>query len=61
MAAGSKEVVSSSMGDKSVSYEPSLKTLESLRKMEADAAVEVGLAAGTYAPRTYARQGGRGQ
>lgn len=49
--------VSLSMGDKSITYDRSdLKTLVTLRD---SMKYEVGMAAGTYVPRTYARQGGR--
>lgn len=61
MATGSRETISATIGNNTVQYESSLKSLESLRAMEASAAIDVGLADGSYVPRTYARQGGRGQ
>lgn len=60
LASGDLETVSLSMGDKTIQYEPSMKTLETLQAMEARAAIEAGMSDGTYSPRTYARQGGRG-
>lgn len=50
--------VALTMGDKSISYEKS--DLPALTKLRAEIRYEVGLAAGSYAPRTYAKQGGRG-
>jgi len=47
-----------SMGDKSITYTAAkLPELQELRK---EIAMEVGAAAGTWSPRTYAKQGGRG-
>jgi hypothetical protein len=50
--------VSLSMGDKSITY--TAVTLPALQALRAEIAMEVGLAAGTFHPRTYAKQGGRG-
>jgi len=47
-----------SMGDKSISY--TAVDLPALQKLRGEIAAEVGIAAGTYQPRAYARQGGRG-
>lgn len=49
--------VSLSMGDKSISY--TLVDLPALRALRDEIKTEVGAAAGTYSPRSYARQGGR--
>lgn len=49
--------VSFTLGDKSFTYTAAdIKTLQALRS---DIKAEVGVAAGTCSPRTYARQGGR--
>ena len=50
--------VSLSMGDKTIEY--SAVQLPQLQALRAEIAAEVGLAAGTFSHRTYARQGGRG-
>lgn len=50
--------VSLTMGDKSISY--TAVDLPALQKLRGEIAAEVGIAAGTYQPRAYARQGGRG-
>jgi len=56
-ATGDREVGFSS-ADKSVNLsDASLNDLQALRSM---IKYELGLAAGTYRPRTYAKQGGRG-
>lgn len=54
--AGSR-TVSLSMGDKSIAY--TAANLNELRALRAEIAAEVGAAAGTFSPRTYAKQGGR--
>lgn len=46
------------MGDKSIEY--SAVDLPTLRALRAEIAAEAGITAGTYSPRTYAKQGGRG-
>ena len=50
--------VSLSMGDKSITY--TAVDLPVLRAMRDEIKAEVAAAAGTYRPRSYARQGGRG-
>lgn len=50
--------VSLTMGDKSIAYTPA--DLPTLTRLRDAIRYEVGLAEGTYAPRTYAKQGGRG-
>lgn len=57
LIAGTRSV-SLTMGDKSITYEKS--DLPALREMRDEVKTEVGAAAGTCSPRTYARQGGRG-
>lgn len=47
-----------SMGDKSIEY--TAADLPQLRALRAEIASEVAATAGTYSPRTYAKQGGRG-
>jgi hypothetical protein len=49
--------VSLSMGDKSIAY--TAVDLPALRALRDEIRAEVGAAAGTFSPRTYARQGGR--
>jgi hypothetical protein len=49
--------VSLTMGDKSISY--TAIDLPALRALRDEIKAEVGVAAGTCSPRTYARQGGR--
>lgn len=56
LVAGSR-TVSLTMGDKSIAYEKS--DLAALIRLRDGIKYEVGLAAGTYSPRTYAKQGGR--
>jgi hypothetical protein len=50
--------VNLSMGDKAIQY--TLVDLPHLRALRDEIKAEVGAAAGTCSPRTYARQGGRG-
>jgi hypothetical protein len=50
--------VSLTMGDKTISY--TVVDLPELRALRDEIKAEVGAAAGTFSPRTYARQGGRG-
>ena len=50
--------VSLSMGDKSIQY--TAIDLPTLRAMRDEIKAEVAAVAGTYSPRSYARQGGRG-
>lgn len=50
--------VSLSMGDKMIAY--TAVDLPTLQKMRDAIKYEIGIAAGTYFPRTYAKQGGRG-
>ena len=50
--------VSLSMGDKSISY--TAVDLPKLQALRGEIAAEVGIAAGTFHPRSYAKQGGRG-
>jgi hypothetical protein len=50
--------VALSMGDKSIQY--TAIDLPTLRAMRDEIKAEVGAAAGTISPRSYARQGGRG-
>lgn len=50
--------VSLSMGDKSITY--TAVDLPALRALRGEIAAEVGIGAGTYLPRSYAKQGGRG-
>jgi hypothetical protein len=51
--------VSLTLGDKSITY--TAADLPTLQKMRADITYEIGLADGTYVPRTYAKNGGRGK
>jgi len=51
--------VSLTMGDKTIEY--TAVKLPELQALRTEIAMEVGMAAGTYASRTYAKQGGRGQ
>jgi hypothetical protein len=53
-----KLVSSCSIGDKA--YQFTEAKLPEARKLLADMRAEVGMAAGTYSPRTYAKNGGRG-
>jgi hypothetical protein len=48
-----------SMGDKAIEY--TAVDLPNLQKLRTEIEMEVGISSGSYAPRTYARQGGRGQ
>ena len=50
--------VSLSMGDKSITY--TAVDLPKLQALRGEIAAEVGIAAGTFHPRSYAKQGGRG-
>ena len=50
--------VSLSMGDKTIYY--TIVDLPALRALRNEIKAEVGAAAGTYSPRSYAKQGGRG-
>lgn len=54
--AGTRKV-SATIGDKSFQY--TAADLPTLYKLLAIVTYEIGLAAGTYAPRTYAKDGGR--
>ena len=56
IVAGTRKV-SMTMGDKAFQYTAS--DLPTLYKLRTAVEYEVGLAAGTYAPRTYAKNGGR--
>jgi hypothetical protein len=49
--------VSLSMGDKSISY--TAVDLPELRALRGEIAADVGITAGTFLPRSYAKQGGR--
>jgi len=51
--------VSLTMGDKTIQY--TAVKLPELQALRTEIATEVGMASGSYVPRTYARQGGRGQ
>ncbi len=51
--------VSLTMGDKTIQY--TAVKLPELQALRTEISMEVGMAAGTYASRTYAKQGGRGQ
>ena len=50
--------VSLSMGDKTIYY--TIVDLPALRALRDEIKSEVGISEGTFSPRTYARQGGRG-